>query len=150
MIANRTVGSDKGRPPRSNSNPKVRPVTEFIPVQKDDEREYPVPSAWRPKLREIVAALHEHNYALEGVADVALPDGTAELIAEIIQDYGCTITDLPDESWETSVCSWQVTNWDVLVDLFTVEEGRSDLVLQVNVGEQADRFVFKVSLVYVP
>jgi hypothetical protein len=79
-----------------------------------------------------------------------LPDGRGNLIAEIIQDYGCTITLLPDESWETSVCSWQVTYWDVLVDLFTVEEGRSDLILQVNVAEQADRFLFRVHLVYVP
>jgi hypothetical protein len=126
-------------------------VIEIVPVRKDDEHEYPVPSSWRPKLREIVAALHEGNYTLEGIADVELPgDGTAELIAEIIQDYGCTITPLPDESWETSVCSWQVTYWDVLVDLFAVEEGRSDLILQVNVVEQADGFLFKVHLVYVP
>jgi len=126
-------------------------VIELVPVQKDEEREYPVPSLWRPKLREIVSALHEHDYTLEGITDVELPgDGTADLIAEIIRDYGCTITPLPDESWETSVCSWQVTYWNVLVDLFTVEEGRSDLVLQVNVVEQGDRFLFKAHLVYVP
>ncbi|MFA6112457.1 MAG: hypothetical protein WC729_00630 [Sphingomonas sp.] len=145
------AGSNKRRPLRSHSNPKVQSVIELAPVRKDEEREYPVPSLWRRKLREIVAALHERNYALDGIADVEQPgNDTSTLIAEVIQDYGCTITVLPDESWETSVCSWQVTYWDVLVDLFTVEEGRSDLVLQVNVVEQADRFLFKVHLVYVP
>jgi hypothetical protein len=41
-------------------------------------------------------------------------------------------------------------HWDVLVDLWTKEEGRSDLVLGVKVTELAGEPRFTVQLVYVP
>jgi hypothetical protein len=38
----------------------------------------------------------------------------------------------------------------VLVDLWTAEEGPSDLVLGVRVREQAGAYSYRVELVYVP
>ena len=126
-------------------------MTEPVPILKDVEREHPVPSQWRPKLADIANALKDGNYALRGLADVDPLDGaTAAGIARNIDDYGCTLTSLSPESWDTSVCQWLVDDWEVLVDLFTIEEGRSDLVLHVHVFEDADSFVFKVHFVYVP
>ncbi|MEO6217826.1 MAG: hypothetical protein ABIO86_17490, partial [Sphingomonas sp.] len=121
------------------------------PVLKDEEQEHPVPSEWRSKLRDIAGALENGNYSLRGLADVdPLDEATAAGIARNIDDYGCTLSPLPDDSWDTSVCQWQLDYWEVLVDLFTVEEGRSDLVLDVKVFEEAGGFLFKVHFVYVP
>lgn len=65
--------------------------------------------------------------------------------------YGCTLTELTDETWETSVAQWMLGHWEILVDLRTLEEGRSDLVLHANVypvGRGVYRF--ELYLVYVP
>jgi hypothetical protein len=126
-------------------------VMETVPVQKDEDHECPVPSSWRPRLRDIVGALEGGNFDLTGFPDVDPLDGsTAAGIARNIDDYGCTLAPLPEDSWVTSVCMWQEDFWEVLVDLFTVEEGPSDLVLHVNVFEDAGGFIFKVHHVYVP
>jgi len=42
------------------------------------------------------------------------------------------------------------TGWQVLVDLWTQEEGRSDLALHLHVAESAGGYRFAVHLVYVP
>ncbi|MDB5709227.1 MAG: hypothetical protein JWL96_1297 [Sphingomonas bacterium] len=133
------------------ANLGVQAVSEPVPILKDEEHEHPVPSEWRPKLRDIAGAFKDGNYGLRGLADVDPLDGhKATQIARYIEDYGCTLISLSDESWDTSVCQWQLDYWEVLVDLFTVEEGRSDLVLHVHVFEDTGRFLFKVHLVYVP
>lgn len=122
-----------------------------VPVLKDEEQEHPVPSEWRSKLRDIAGAFENGNHSLRGLVNVdPLDEATAAGIARNIDDYGCTLSPLPDESWDTSICQWQLDYWEVLVDLFTAEEGRSDLVLHVNVFEEAGGFVFKVHFVYVP
>ena len=122
-----------------------------VPILKDEEQEHPVPSVWRSKLRDIAEALKDGNFNLRGLADVdPLDDATAARITRNINDYGCALTSLPDASWDTSVCRWQVEYWEVLVDLFTVEEGCSDLVLHVHVFERVGGFDFKVHLIYVP
>ena len=128
-----------------------RLVSVPVPILKDEEQEHPVPSVWRSKLRDIAEALKDGNFNLRGLACVdPLDDATAAGIAGNINDYGCALTSLPDASWDTSVCQWQVEYWEVLVDLFTVEEGCSDLVLHVHVFERVGGFDFKVHLVYVP
>ncbi len=126
-------------------------MSEPVPILKDEEQEQPVPPEWRSKLRDIAGALKDGNYSLRGLASVEpLGEATAAGIARNIDEYGCTLTSLSDESWDTSVCQWQLDYWEVLVDLFTLEEGCSDLVLHVHVFEQVDGFVFKVHFVYVP
>ena len=65
-------------------------------------------------------------------------------------NYGETLADLPDEAWETSIAQWMGTHWDVLLDLWTVESGRSDMALCARVFEEEDGFRFEIDSVHVP
>jgi hypothetical protein len=119
---------------------------------KDEETERPIPSAWRSAIREIVGAFIRHDYHLSagihGVAPISAE--TATHIQNYIEDYGATLIDLPDETWNSSVCIWMGTKWDALIDLWTVSEGRSDLVLSLRVTEANGAFLFHIYMVYVP
>jgi hypothetical protein len=132
----------------------MRPFSEHteIPVIKDSENEGPIPSAWRPTLKNIVDAFVRHDYILaDGVAGVApVSEETATQIRTYIQEYGAKLVSLPQESWATSVCIWMGDHWDALIDLWTEEEGRSDLVLQVRVSEVGNVPLVTVYMVYVP
>jgi hypothetical protein len=120
-------------------------------IEKNEDHEEPVPSAWRQTFAEMVDALREGNTQLRGIAHVEPVDkATADIIARQIEDYGGTIAPLPEQTWNTSVCQWQLTYWEVLVDLFTVEDGLSDLVLHVVVQKDGGDFIFRPHLVYVP
>jgi len=123
-----------------------------IPAVKDPESERAIPSSWRPVLARIVEAFARHDYRLNaGIPGVApVSEETAAQIREYIEDYGTTLIELPEESWTTSVCIWMDDHWDALIDLWTVEEGRSDLVLQVHVSETHGGYVVNVYMVYVP
>jgi hypothetical protein len=125
--------------------------SEVMPV-KDEETERPIPSAWRSVIREIVSAFVRHDYHLgAGIPGVAqISDETATQIRNYIQDYGATLIDLPDETWNSSSCIWMGTRWDALIDLWTVSEGRSDLVLSLHVTEGDGGFLFHIYMVYVP
>lgn len=57
---------------------------------------------------------------------------------------------LPKDTRGTSVCLWQGDRWQCLVDLWTDQEGRSDLVLDVDVFEDGGGYRYAVKLVYVP
>src|SRR5688500_18081167 len=98
---------------------------------KDEEVARPIPTAWRPTIREIVRAFVRGDYQLSGgVSSLSsVSPETAEQISYYIQDYGAKLIELPEESWVSSVCIWMGNRWDVLVDLWTVSEGRRDLVL---------------------
>lgn len=74
----------------------------------------------------------------------------AEHIRSYIAEYGETLTELPEESWETSVAQWMDGHWEVLVDLWTVEAGASDLVLSARVFEEGTGVRIEVHMVYVP
>jgi len=77
-------------------------------------------------------------------------DDTAAHIRDYVQDYGATLAALPEAPWETSVCMWAGNHWNVVVDLWTEEEGRSDLVLQLRVRENRVGEIVEVHMVYVP
>lgn len=132
----------------------MRPFNEQteIPVTKDSENAGPIPSAWRPTLKNIVDAFVRHDYRLaDGIAGVApVSEETATQIRTYIQEYGAKLVPLPHESWDSSVCIWMVDHWDALIDLWTEEEGSSDLVLQVHVSELGGEPVVTVHMVYVP
>lgn len=51
---------------------------------------------------------------------------------------------------KTSVCQWVGGYWDVLIDLYTVEESVSDLALSVRVYETAAGYEFDIQSVHVP
>ncbi len=103
-------------------------------------------------LCEVVQRFVGGDYGLaEGVAGVApVSPETAEHIRDSIADYGATLLELPEETWQTSVAQWQGSFWDVLVDLWTEEEGQSDLVLQGRITESASGIRFAIHMVYVP
>jgi hypothetical protein len=119
---------------------------------KDEDGAYPIASPWRHTLREIAKAIAEGDYGLSrGIAAVPpVSDATAEQIRAYVSDYGETLTELPDDTWSSSVSQWMGTHWEVLVDLWTIESGASDLVLSVFVFETNDGFRFEVDSVHVP
>lgn len=122
-----------------------------VPVSKADGF-LPVPSVWRKTIHDIVEAFREQDFVLaRSVPDVA-PVSRNEAIrfAEYIEDYGDELDELPDETWETSVCERVADFWDVWVDLYTVDEGLSDMVLALRVREAGNVYVFEVRSVYVP
>lgn len=123
-----------------------------IEIIKDSENERPVPTALRPRFSEIVKAFVKADYLLEkGIAGVSpVAKDTAEQIKAYINDYGEELVELPDATWNSSVCLWMGTHWDVLVDLWTIQEGLSDLVLRAKIFESEEGYLVEVSMVYVP
>jgi len=117
-----------------------------------NEAEGPIPTAWREALRDIVEAFVAGDYGLEkGVANVApVSAETALHIRKYLQNYNATLIALPDATWASSVCMWYGDHWDALIDLWTQEEGRSDLVLHVRVSDATPSFIIQIHLVYVP
>ncbi len=117
-----------------------------------NEAEGPIPAAWRGALSAIVEAFVAGDYGLEnGVANVApLSAETASCIRGYLQNYGATLIALPDATWSSSVCIWYGDHWDALVDLWTQEEGQSDLVLHVRIYNANPGFLMQIHLVYVP
>ncbi|MFN9506686.1 MAG: hypothetical protein ACK57J_19380 [Rubrivivax sp.] len=119
---------------------------------KATEVEGAVPRDWREVLTAMANAVAGGDLSRLSL-DARVATASHELeehIRESIESYGATLTELPEETWHTSVCSWQGGHWSVLVDLWTIEEGCSDLVMQVRVTENEDRFLFALCLVYVP
>lgn len=121
-------------------------------VEKNEEEELPIPHIWRPIFKNIVKAFVNKDYNLSlGVNNVNLvSDKTAEQIQEYIEDYGEELIDLPEETWDTSVYICYSEYWNVIIDLFTKNEGLSDLVLNAEVREKDNNYVVDINLVYVP
>jgi hypothetical protein len=130
---------------------KQKTVVGQQPV-KDENAAHPIADAWRPALHKIVRALARGDYALKrpitSVAPVSI--ATARQMKRYISDYGETLCELSEETWQTSIAQWSGARWDVLVDLWTIESGRSDMVLHVLVSELKNSFRIKIHLVYVP
>jgi hypothetical protein len=122
------------------------------PAEKDEQAHRPIAGAWRGALREVVRRFASGDYGLStGVAGVSpVASATAEQIRKYVGDYRATLVELPDNSWGTSVAQWYGTHWELLVDLWTAEEGRSDLVLFCTVREAADGYVITLDSVHVP
>ncbi len=120
-------------------------------VSPDNHEERPVPSEWRSSLFEIVEAIRQGNSTLEGVFGVRpISPLDANRISRNIEVYGTHLCSLSDMTWRTSVSRWMDEHWDVLVDLFTVEEGESDFALYVRVYEVGGSYEFEVESVHVP
>jgi hypothetical protein len=123
-----------------------------IIVKKDEENELPIPHIWRPTLKAIVDAFVIQDYELsveiKNVSPVS--KSTSKQIEDYIQDYGEALIDLPEDTWETSVYIYDGGYWRVLLDLYTKNEGLSDLVLSVEVKENRDAYIIDIKAVYVP
>lgn len=132
--------------------PEKRALETTVAVLKDAEKQSPIPVAWRPIICALVSALAKGDYALESGAPgiEAVSRETATQVASYIADYGEVLTDLSEEAWQSSVCIWMGDWWDVLVDLWTESEGRSDLVLSARVFESGQGYSVEMRGVYVP
>ncbi|WPU55350.1 hypothetical protein SQW19_13515 [Stenotrophomonas acidaminiphila] len=108
-----------------------------------------IPEHWRPTFREIVSAFVAGEYGRAIPAVEPISTQTAVNIQRYIRGYGATLAALPEDTWKSSVCMPAGDHWDAFVDLWTKEEGRSDLVLHAQVFD-SPAFSVKVHLVYVP
>lgn len=119
---------------------------------KDENAAHPIADEWRPTIRRVVKQLARGDYSLarDQGADVQISEASAKQIQAYIDQYGESLVDLPDETWSTSVAQWMGSHWDLLVDLWTSESGRSDLVLAARVYEKNDIYRFVIDSVYVP
>ena len=127
---------------------------DVVAALKDPERQHGVPSAWRPCFEAIIDAFVRADYGLrEPIAGVVpVQEGVSVQVEHYIRDYGEKLAPLSDETWESSVCQWMEGYWDVLVDLNTAAEGRSDMVLSARVQENevTGSVSIQVCAVYVP
>jgi hypothetical protein len=127
-------------------------MSNTVLVLKDEKNQIKVPSAWRHTLFEIVEGLRVGDFNMvrqvAGVLPLS-PEDVARISANI-KSYGAQLSILPEDAWQTSVCQWMIGYWDVLVDLYTVEEGASDLVLAIRVYEKGSAFDFEILSVHVP
>lgn len=121
-------------------------------VEKDENNQLPIPTVWRPIFKEIVSALVKKDYLLKCNPCFTSPvsQETADFISGYIDDYGESLIDLPDDTWDSSVCLWMGNKWDVLIDLWTEGEGRSDLAFKAEVEESGSGYLVTVEMVYVP
>lgn len=121
-------------------------------IKKDSEVEQPIPNEWKDALYEIVEDIRNcrlQSREVTGGSYVVDP-ADADRIYENIDAYGEKLARLHEESWDTSICRWMTTYWYILIDLFTVDEGASDLVLVVNGHEVERSYRFDVQSVHVP
>jgi hypothetical protein len=130
----------------------THPISALPVAVKDEDAAHPVAALWRPMLCEVVRAFVQGEYQLSRAVPHVEPltPLKAARIQANIAEYGNTLCELPEETWNTSVAQWMGDYWEVLVDLWTKEEGRSDLVLHVFVTENQGAPRFEVHLVYVP
>jgi hypothetical protein len=122
------------------------------PAADDNSEQQPIPLEWRSTLCQIADAFAQGNYGLKpGIANVEpISASTAAQIEGYVERYPATLTSLPEATWDSSVCIWDGNHWDVLVDLWTLEEGPSDLVLHAHVHPVDAELFFSVKAVYVP
>jgi hypothetical protein len=119
---------------------------------KDQDAEHPVASVWRPAFHEIVRAIIRGGELLpQNIPSLRSVDSeTEKRMRAYVASYGATLVDLPEDTWSTSVAQWMGMHWEVLVDLWTAEEGRSDLVLHARVFEGLDEYEIEIDGIWVP
>ncbi|MGL5829005.1 MAG: DUF7668 domain-containing protein [Angustibacter sp.] len=118
-----------------------------------DGEEQPVPVTWRPALTVIVDALVRRNGEFPGgQLDVEPPsEDVWEQCRMALQGYGdVDFVPLPLEAWDSAVRLPWGDHWRCYVDMWMVQEGRSDLVLAVRVHGTAAGPRFAIDSVYVP
>lgn len=104
-----------------------------------------------PGVRRVVEQLSNGEY------DTLLSHVTSRLSAgdldRAIQEYGRTLVSPPDETYNNldvvPVNSAEVPTWSVWVPLWTKEEGRSDLTLEMTIMEVDSQFVIELDDLHV-
>lgn len=124
-----------------------------VPVPYDPEFQSPIPTIWRDTIILIVDAFKDKDFAgLNTITNVELIDlEYASELAEYIVDYGAHLISLSKDTWNTSVCLYMEDEfWKAIIDLFTAEEGRSDLILDLHIFKKQNQFEFQINGIYVP
>ncbi|OTG67486.1 DUF7668 domain-containing protein [Acinetobacter silvestris] len=124
-----------------------------IPVPYDSALQSPIPTIWRDTIVLIVEAFKDKDFArLNTIPDVQFIDLEYALeLAESIVNYGAHLISLSKDAWDTSVCLYMQNDfWIAIIDLFTVEEGRSDLILDLRIFKKENQFEFQINGIYVP
>jgi hypothetical protein len=119
---------------------------------KDEDAAHPIAESWRSMLCEAVRAFSRGDFELKcGVVGInVVPLGIAARNQEYVEDYGESLVELSDKTWETSCAQWMGSHWDVLIDLCTEGDGICDLVLSGELVEIDGKPHFTVGLIYVP
>ena len=95
----------------------------------------------RSATREIVDRLAEGNYE-SAIKQCAKSRLTSDDLQTVIFDYGRTVISPPRDAYTmldvVEVKGTAVPTWSVSAPLWTVEEGRSDLTLELTISLQAD------------
>ena len=119
---------------------------------KDIENEHPIASHWRPIIKLVVDAFSRSNFELSTPIEniQPIPVDIAHANKSYVSDYGEVLISLPEETWETSCAQWMGDYWQIIVDLYTESEGRSDLILNGRVMEKNGNISIEIGLIYVP
>ncbi|MGD9956589.1 MAG: hypothetical protein AB7O74_16185 [Candidatus Nanopelagicales bacterium] len=102
--------------------------------------EIPVPERWHHAFADVVHRVIARDFDglnRDGLLDPVHASRPSQ-IAHWIDRYPGTLVDLPEAAWATADCSPVQDRpgaWWVVVDLWTAEEGRSDLTLEAYVIE---------------
>ena len=119
---------------------------------KNENIEQTIPPEWRPALIAIVEDIRSRNLRSKEALgyDISIDLTEIDDIYRSIDHYGGELVSLPEDTWKTSICRWMGSYWHLLIDLFTAEEGLSDLVLFVDAYEQENFTSFRIRSVHVP
>lgn len=126
-------------------------MNNYIPIEKDGDRELPVPTEWRSKIAEIVSVVGSvSSVDAESITSLErISSDVKRSIVANLTDYGCAIDPVSSATWTTSICRWMGGYWQVLVDLFSGGE-QVDLVLFLRVTETEGAHQFCVESIHVP
>jgi len=93
---------------------------ETVPVKKDDERELPIPTAWRSALKQLAdkAVLGTEVKKQPDIELGEIDNKTASSHRYNIEGYPDVLGPLSDKSWETSIYIWDAPCWRVLQRFF--------------------------------
>ncbi len=127
------------------------PAVGVAPIRPPDQprpSDAPVPERWRPELAEVVRRLAAGDY--EGLVRDGLADPPAGAedggLGYWIERHPARLVELPDEAWAYSEhFPIGPGEWGVVVDLWTAEEGRSDLSLEATVRDDGERIQVRVT-----
>lgn len=125
---------------------------ETVPIEKDDERELPVPTAWRSALKQLAdkAVLGTEIKDSSDIEIGKIDSKTALSHRYNVESYPDALGPLNDKSWETSIYIWESPYWAILIDLSDVNGETTDLVLHAKIFETRERFKIEPGLIYVP
>lgn len=128
------------------------PTPLYVQVQKDENAATAVPTEWRGTIAWIVSQFAAGNFELAAPPPNVKSSSPQDAIRfrAAVADYGDTLVALPESTWASSQAQWMIGSWDVVVDLYTAEAGRSDLALFLQVHELVDGYTFDVDSIHVP